>query len=444
MKAIAQKLEAIVGRSGLIPWEYLEGIQQQQILPALAPGITPVAIVYPSTQEELSDVVACAHQNNWRVLPCGGGSKLAWGNLVEGINLVVSTKRLNRLIEHAVGDLTITVEAGMQFAELQKILATAKQFLPLAPAYPQTATLGGIVACADTSSLRQRYGGVRDMLLGLSFVRADGKIAKAGGRVVKNVAGYDLMKLFSGSYGTLGIVTQVTFRVYPIPEASETVVLTGEEGAVREATKSLLGSALTPTAVDLLSTQLVGAIHESPLQGIGEGMGLIARFQSVTASVKEQATRLQSVGQKLGLLCSSYWGTDEAELWQRLQQEMQESHTKQAVTCKIGVLPTAAATTLTQLEALAPQSVMAQIHAGSGLGLLRLDSTDVKPETIQQMRSLLVYQGGFLTILEAPVTLKQQLDVWGYTGNALDLMRSIKKQFDPQNILSPHRFVGGI
>lgn len=444
MKALTSQLENIVGTEGVVKWEDIEVIGQQQITQAIAPGIMPDCIVYPSTQEALGEVIACAHHNNWGVLPCGAASKLGWGHPVEGIKIVVSTKYLNRLIEHAVGDLTVTVEAGMPFAQLQKTLATAKQFLPLNPAYPQTATLGGIVACADTGSWRQRYGGVRDMLLGLSFVRADGKLAKAGGRVVKNVAGYDLMKLFTGSFGTLGIISQVTFRVYPLPEASETVVLTGQSNAIREVTKTLLASALTPTAVDLLSTKLVERLQALSLQGFGQGTGLVVRFQSVTASVKEQAARLQSVRQQLGLQGSSCSGADEAELWQKLSEQMQAAHTKADITCKIGVLPTAVATILTQLDALAPQSVMAQIHIGSGLGVLRFDSTDVKPETIQKMRSLLVSQGGFLTILEAPVTLKQQLDVWGYTGNALDLMCILKKQFDPQNLLSSHRFVGGI
>lgn len=353
--------------------------------------------------------------------------------------VVVSTQRLNRLIEHAVGDLTITAEAGMKFCDLQEILAKTGQFLALDPAYPEEATLGGIIATADAGSLRQRYGGVRDMLLGLSFVRADGEIAKAGGRVVKNVAGYDLMKLFTGSYGTLGIISQVTFRLYPIPEASETVVLTGTADAIEQATKTLLASALTPTAIDVLSTQLVTRL------GIGEGMGLITRFQSVTASVKEQSARLLEVGQHLGLKGSSYSGNDESNLWQNLAKEMGTSGKKPGILCKIGVLPAAAIATLTQLDNIAPQMGMGLIHAGSGLGLLRLENLQGENATfLQKMRHSCQSHSGFLTVLEAPVSLKQQMEVWGYTGNALDLMRRIKQQFDPENILSPHRFVGGI
>lgn len=434
-EAIAQTLSSLVTPDNLRHWETLDPIQQKQLAEALAPGITPSCIVYPNTQEELAQVVECAHRNHWRVLPCGRGSKLSWGGLVQNADLVVSTEHLNRLIEHAVGDLTITVEAGIKFAEIQAILAKAGQFLALDPAYPATATIGGIVATGDAGSLRQRYGGVRDMLLGLSFVRADGQVAKAGGRVVKNVAGYDLMKLFTGSYGTLGIISQVTFRAYPLPEASETVLLTGTADALAQVTKALLGSALTPTAIDLLSTQLVARL------GLGEGMGLIARFQSVAESVKEQSARLLEVGQTLGLKGSSVSGTDEANLWMPLQELMKGSDRGSAIACKIGVLPTAAVATLAQCDRA--QVGMGLIHAGSGLGVLRFEGS-VTPEIVLEMRRACQSQGGFLTILEAPIAFKQQLDVWGYTGNALDLMRKIKQQFDSENILSPCRFVAGI
>jgi glycolate oxidase FAD binding subunit len=438
MKAIVQELEPIVGNSAICDWENLKSVWQERLAKVNVSATFPSSIVYPSTAEELANVMTQAYSNSWSILPCGSGSKLSWGGVSKNIDLVVSTERLNRIIEHAVGDLTVTVEAGVKFAELQNILSKTNQFLPLEPAYPQDATIGGIVATADSGSLRHRYGGVRDMLLGISFVRSDGQIAKAGGRVVKNVAGYDLMKLFIGSYGTLGIITQVTLRVYPIQEATGTLVLTGKAEAIASTTKTLLASALTPTAVDLLSTQLVTEL------GLGQAMGLMVRFQSVTQSVEEQSSRLLEVGQKLGLQGTLCTDAEEANLWQSLPEKIWRTSQQPAITCKIGVLPTAAVTTLTQLDTLTSTSGLGLIHAGSGLGLLRLDPASVTPQTIIQMRRHCESQGGFLTVLEAPISLKQQLDVWGYTGNALNIMRSIKQQFDPKNLLSPQRFVGGI
>ncbi|HEY9649615.1 MAG TPA: FAD-binding oxidoreductase, partial [Coleofasciculaceae cyanobacterium] len=279
---------------------------------------------------------------------------------------------------------------------------------------------------------------IRDMLLGISLIRSDGQIAKAGGRVVKNVAGYDLMKLFTGSYGTLGILTEVTFRVYPIPAASGTVVLTGEAEAIASATKTLLASALTPTAVDLLSTQLVTQLS------LGNGIGLMVRFQSVLESVKEQSSRILDVGKTLGLQGTLYTDADEVNLWQSLPKKIWTAPHQTGITCKIGVLPTAAVAILTQLDSLTSSPGLGLIHAGSGLGLLRFEWGAVKSHAIAQMRHYCEEQRGFLTVLEAPISLKQQVDVWGYKGNALNVMQGIKQKFDPKNLLNPHRFVAGI
>ena len=433
-----QELETIVGKDNISLWQDIDQTKKQQISQAIAPDTTINCIVYPETQAQLSTIVTCCAQNNWAILPCGSGSKVHWGGLMkvdptthkQGI-IVISSDRFNRLIEHAVGDLTVTVEAGMKYAELQETLGKTGQFLAIDPAYPETATIGGIIATADTGSLRQRYRGVRDMLLGISFVRSDGKIAKAGGRVVKNVAGYDLMKLFTGSYGTLGIISQVTLRVYPLQQASDTVVLVGEKNNIAKATQTLLSSALTPVAIDLLSTKLVEQLD------LGKGVGLMVRFQSIIESVEEQSNQLLKVGDSLGLNYTRYHD-DEGELWQKLKQQIWHSQQNEII-CKIGVIPTDAVETL-ELSLL--ETGFGLIHAGSGLGELKFNS--VTHETLLELRHWCESKGGFLTVLAAPLEIKEKLDVWGYNQNGLEIMRRIKQQFDPQNILNPHSFVGRI
>jgi glycolate oxidase FAD binding subunit len=405
MNAIAQTLETIVGLAGIQRWDSLESAQQARMAAALT-GSMPDWVVYPQTQAELAAVMQAAQRSQWRVLPCGAGSKLHWGGLAEGIQLVVSTARLNRLIDHAVGDLTVTAEAGMSFAELQTVLGKAGQFLAIDPAFPAQATLGGIIATGDSGSLRHRYNSVRDMLLGVSFVRSDGEMVKAGGRVVKNVAGYDLMKLLTGSYGTLGILTQVTFRVYPLPQASQTVVLTGTAEQVSGAVQTILSSTLMPSAIDLLS---------------GSQLCLRVSFQGIPESVELQTTRLK----EMGLAISPEPPTPE----------------NLAIVCKIGVKSSQAIDVLTKLDMLLPKAQVV-IHAGSGLGTLSI--AEARTTQILEVRSLLESTGGFLSVLQAPKAFKQQLDVWGYSGNALALMKRIKHQFDAQNLLSPNRFVGGI
>jgi glycolate oxidase FAD binding subunit len=428
MNSIASTLTSIIStENAVISWENLTPTQKQNLQRSIHPKSHPSCVVYPHSQAELAAVITTANSHQWRVLTWGSGSKINWGGLAENIDIIVSTEHINQLIEHAVGDLTVTVEAGMKFAQIQEILAKSGQTLALDPAAPELATIGGIVATADTGSLRQRYGGVRDQLLGITFIRADGEIAKAGGRVVKNVAGYDLMKLFTGAYGTLGIISQVTFRVYPIPESSGTVILTGKSEAISQAARTLHGSELTPTQADLLSNKLLTNLD------LGTGIGLIARFQSISESVQEQSKRLLLIGEKLGLQGVIYSGNQEIDLWQQLPKQIYDHLTESTITCKIGVLPTAAVEILNYME-------VGLIHISSGLGLVRLE----KEEQILPLRSLCQANSGFLSVLSAPVEFKKRFDVWGYNGNALAVMRGIKEQFDGNFILSPGRFVGGI
>lgn len=446
-----QVLAGSIDASAIHPWATLPPEQQRPIERAIAPETPVSGIVYPSSAAELGTVVAAVDRLNWHILPCGAGSKLDWGGLVGGQPapgnrqpgrniaplLVVSTAHLNRLVEHAVGDLTITVEAGMRFADVQATLAKAGQFLAIDPSDPEHATIGGIVATADTGSLRQRYNSVRDMLLGLSFVRVDGQLAKAGGRVVKNVAGYDLMKLFTGSYGTLGIITQVTFRVYPLPEASQTIVLSGDPAAIAEAAQTLLRSALTPSSADIVSQSVATDL------AIATKTALAVRFQSILPSVQAQIARMGEVAQALGLTQASFTDTDDTALWQQLPARMGIRPQTDAIACKIGISPTQATALLTLINEVSIAPWAAQIHAASGLGRLVLDGA-TPPEVLLRIRTICQANNGFLTVLQAPIALKQAIDVWGYAGNALTLMHRLKHQFDPNGRFSPYRFVGGI
>ncbi|MGF1492860.1 MAG: FAD-binding oxidoreductase [Microcoleaceae cyanobacterium] len=423
------RIATIVGTHQVVPWDQIEITLQKRFAQSVTPDTQLEAVAYPETPEQLSALVAYAQEHRIPLLPCGNCSKLHWGGLAQGTTLAISTARLNRLIEHAVGDLTVTVEAGMKFDDLQATLAQANQFLALDPAYSDQATIGGILATADTGTLRHRYRGVRDMVLGISFVRADGQLAKAGGRVGKNVAGYDLMKLFTGSYGTLGILNQVTLRTYPIPETSGTVLLTGESNKIHQATQTLLASALTPVTVDLLSPQLLQTLNSA---GNPESLlGLAVRFHSLGESVKQQSQTLLDVGKTLELQGNLI--ENEAEFWQG-SQEFWQADNPEKIVCKIGVLPTAAVETLVQAKA------PGKIHAGSGLGILQLQA-DIAVETLERLRQWCAAQGGFLSVLEAPRELKDNIEVWGFSSNAENLMKRIRQKFDPNSLFSPQRLL---
>ncbi len=403
-----------IPNSESILWENLDLPWQNKIESAINGEKMPKCLIYPGNEAALSEILSFAHSENLKILPCGNGTKSNWGGLIPQADMVVSTAKLNRIIDHAVGDLTLTVEAGVTLKQIQDTLKPYNQVLPIDPSYPDTATMGGIVATADTGSLRQRYGGIRDLILGLTFVRADGNIAKAGGRVVKNVAGYDLMKLFTGSYGSLGLISQITFRLYPEPPFSGTVVLTGNAEKIKQGRSILVNSALTPTCADILSNSLCRKLD------LGANLGLIMRFQSITESVNQQIKISEKIAQELSLKVTRFSDIDEQNLWEKLQ------NLNSLILCKVGILPSEIVTMVSKTSGLGI------INISSGLGKLYLENA----EEIKEIRQICEQNNGFLTIFSAPKQVKTDFKNWGYTGNYLSMMSKIKEQFDPQNILS--------
>jgi glycolate oxidase FAD binding subunit len=439
-RKIARALEALDEMEWVAGEKINENWQEQLDRLNLAAHLATIAAVFPQSDEQLSQIVNLAAREHWQIIPCGNASKLSWGGLARDVQLLISTQRLDRIVDHAVGDLTVTVEAGVKLVDLQAVLQPSRQFLPLDPAYPERATLGGIVATADSGSWRHRYGGVRDLLLGLSFVRADGKVAKAGGRVVKNVAGYDLMKLFSGSYGSLGIISQLTFRTYPLPETWGTILLTGKAEEIASISQTLLNSSLSPDRVDLLSAGLLQTLE------IKGEMGLAVQFASIPESVKEQQEKVVSWGEQLGLTILGNTAKDtldDRELWLRVRQLTRIRKNPDAVIAKIGILSSQAVKFLQEFDKISQQQDLGLIHSGSGLGYLHLQGENAIAK-LKKLREICQDQQGFLTILEAPIAVKQALDPWGYSGNALELMQQIKQKFDRDRLLGGGRFVGGI
>lgn len=387
----------------------------------------PHTLICPETQAELAQVMTIAHQNHYRVIPCGQGTKLSWLGIVKKSDWIISLRNIKRMVDYAIEDLTVTAEAGMKLSELQSILSQHNQFLPIDPSYPQNATLGGIVATGDTGSLRCRYGGVRDLLLGLSAVRSNGDLTKAGGRVVKNVAGYDLMKLFTGSYGTLGIITQVTFRVYPLPESSQSILITGNYDAINHLRKAIVLSSLTPTCADLLSKTVLKSLE------IEDDLGILIQIRSIPASIQEQIKQIQNLAQSLGLKYFCYQQDLEDNLWSEINQFKNNPHQK--ITCKIGILPSE---TVSLLKKFSDHPIDATIHIHNGLGKISLpENTSLK--LITEIREFCQTHQGFLSILEANINLKQQIDVWGYQTDSLSLMQTLKKRFDPDFLLNNAR-----
>jgi glycolate oxidase FAD binding subunit len=419
-------MAGISTRSRPIPWNELERIAstaEAAEADAIC-GRVPKFIVEPSTAEQVAAVLRWANENSVALAARGNGTKPGWGAAPRELDVVVSMRKMNRVIEHAWGDMTTTVEPSCTVADLQRTLAEHGQRLAVEPLFGGHATIGGIVAANDNGPSRVRFGSLRDLIIGVTLALADGTLARSGGKVVKNVAGYDLPKLATGSLGTLGIITQAIFRLHPLPQTERTLTFQFETiAAANQAALALLDSVLTFTGLQLRSS--------------GPSLcTLDVRFEGIENAVEDQARR---AGRMVGNLLPA-----EAGQWQSSTALWDESP---GSICRFSVLPSEIAPFLDRAQSLAePLAVRTRaVVQAVGVGLLRLDGpTDALLRTIRELRQLAAVRHGSVVVLHASGELRSQLDPWGEVGTALGTMRRMKQQFDPKGILNPGRFVGGI
>ncbi len=387
--------------------------------------------VAPGDIQQVAEILRFAHANSLSVMPRGGGTKLGWGNTLTA-DIELSMKRLNQLREHAWQDMTCTVQAGSSWTAMQDALKTHGQMVALDPLCPERATVGGIVACNDSGALRLKYGGLRDLIIGMTMVLADGTIAKSGGKVVKNVAGYDMHKLLTGSFGTLGVIAEVNFRLHPLEEHRQTwtAVGTGAEAApaassLAEPLRVLLDSQLTPSCVQL--------------RVVRDECALDICVAAPPECLGEYETRIRNI---LGTLVITESGE---EVWNARQQLFDDND---ALVLKVSVLPTeicplaaelhqwtAGDGTDLELVAQATGLMMVAVHSATDAALVAL---------MERLRARVSKSGGSVVALQIPGRLRGSVDVWGPDRGAFSLMREIKRRFDPGRILNPGRFVGNI
>ena len=404
-------------------------------------GVPVARVARPGSVAEAGQVLAAAAADGLAVAFVGGGSKLGLGNPPERVDLLVSTERLDQVLEHAAGDLVVRVQGGARLADLQAALAPAGQWLALDPPEPR-ATVGGVVAANASGPRRLRYGTVRDLIIGITVVLADGTVARAGGKVVKNVAGYDLAKLFCGSLGTLGLVAEATFRLHPLPAAAAVVTLEVDSPQrVGAALGPLLRSALEPSAVELAwpDWQLPGR--------------LTVVFEGIQPGVEAQAAACAELLGRVGTAAVAGPGETDAALAELGPPRFEKADVGVKVTCP----PADLAAVLEDLRA-GPSPWLGPVHAHAGTGVLWVASDFGEGEleasggrlvpalagAVTTARERLAARGGSLVLVKAPPELKRAVDAWGPAGDAVGLMRRVKERFDPDRRLSPGRFVGGI
>ena len=392
-------------------------------------GVAPSLVVEPGSVEEISAVMKLAHRESLAVSPRGGGTKTDLGAAPRSIDLVLDMGRMDEIIEHVPGDQVVRVQAGVKLETLQEKLAEADQMLALDPP-ERGATVGGMVAANASGPRRLRYGTVRDLIIGITVVLADGTVAKAGGKVVKNVAGYDLGKLFTGSLGTLGVIADCNFRLHPRPESARTVTVEVETPqAARDAARAIVHSQVEATAVELHwdgETKLVSVLLESIPGGI-EAKEERARF--LLEPFGEVRTLSDEEGDNLGPLDPP--GTESED-----------------VAVKISAPPAELTAVLeSTIDAAERRGVTARFtgHAGTGVTFAGLSGEEeALVEVVQEVRDIWTRRGGSVVVRSAPAPFKEKLDVWGPAGDYGGLLRRVKEKFDPGYAMNPGRFVGGL
>ena len=381
-------------------------------------------VALPVSTEQTAAVMRVAAHHDLAVVVRGSGTKLTWGARPERVDLVLDTTRMDTVVEHAAGDLIVVVGAGRRLDDLQAALSGSGQWLAVDP--PRRGTVGGLIATAATGPTRLLHGPVRDLLIGVTVVRADGVVARAGGKVVKNVAGYDVGKLLTGSLGTLGIITQAAFRLHPLPEARRWVsVPVTEPDRIHVLVQQVVHSQLVPTAVELDRPATGDATLCLLLEGIPPGV------QSRTA----QALDLMGAGATAADNAPDWWGMEPLVGGEVL---LKLTHEIAGLAPLLSVLDDACAATGLTSHLRGSVAVVAVT-----VGLTGAADAHALARCVADLRERAPSFGGAVVVLEAPGDLKADLDVWGPVGG-LQLMHAVKRQFDPERRLSPGRFVGGI
>jgi glycolate oxidase FAD binding subunit len=377
-------------------------------------GVVPTEVVRPTSVQDVAEVLRATQADGLSVVPVGGRTKTFWAAPPSSCDLLLDLTGLDRIVEHAAGDLVAIAEAGVRLSTLQEQLAGANQWLALDP--PEAgATLGGVVSANASGPRRLRYGTVRDLLIGITVVLADGTIAKAGGKVVKNVAGYDLGKLYTGAHGTLGVVVSTTWRLHPRPPARRVVTFDlPDAAAAGPLAVRLARSTLTPSAAELLATA-------------GDGGQLVVVFEAILESVRAQA---QAAVELLG------GGTEQDELPRGFGQRPGGADD---LVLRLAFAPASLPAVLSAL----PVGAQVAASAGTGVAYAALPA-ELGRDHLPALRAAIAAYDGTAVVLNAPPRVQNGLEHWGPVGDALGLMRRVKDRFDPERRMSPGRFVGGL
>jgi len=405
--------------------------------------------VYPQSEEEIANVLKYADNSGKKVTIVGGGTKRGFGGLTESADILLSLADYKGVVEHIVGDMTLTVKSGTPFQQLQEYLAEYNQKIALDPAWPEYATIGGVIAANDSGPKRFRYGAARDSVIGMRMVYPDGTIIRTGGKVVKNVAGYDMNKLFIGSMGTLGVIAEVTLKLRPLPKYESLILLSFQDGNIEEIrafSVRLLDSMMEPTSLELLSPSLSERLTGKRVYTLAIG------FEDVESAVHYQedfVKRIQPSKTNMTIL-----PLKEARLfWKQFYtigpngRESRDGKEIEAA-LKIGVVNLDVLQVIKESHILQDAvNVAIEAHGGLGHGLCQVYVKGVGEDVvavIERLRQFVTPLGGYVIVKHLPFVLRQKVDVWGEKPFYFFLLKGIKAKIDRNDTLNHRRFVGGI
>ena len=406
-------------------------------------GLLPQLAVAPESVEQVRDVLAAANEAGIAVVPWGGGTQIGFGNLPEAFDLALDLRSLHEIVEYEPDDLTIAVQAGCTLAELNRKLGVHGEMLPVDAADPERATIGGLVASGFSGPRRMGYGSLRDLIIGITAVLPNGLVAKAGGMVVKNVTGFDMMRLYHGSLGALAVIVQVNLKVLPRPSAERTIV--AHYPALEPAFAAVIAvrrSQLLPTAITLLDAGAAAAAGAG-----GREWAVVLRCEAPPVAVVRQVTRISDAisTQMVDLDILDESGTE--HIWARINWVLAAEPVEREIRVRIGSAPSDIPTVLAGIDSVAREHglhVSRTVDCGSGLIYATLAAEGDGLEPLRGAWAALAVFGQHAALLAIPEALKQETDVFGREPAGLEVMRSLKKQFDLSRVLNRGRFVGGI
>jgi len=423
-------------------------------------GKQPKVAIFPGKIEEASKVIAYANQQHLAIIPMGSGSKMGIGGIPEKMDIVLSTRRFNRITDCDSDNLTLSVESGITLNEVQKHLAKegSGYFLPLDPPYTDKATLGGIVATNSSGPRRLLYGTARDMITGIKAVFPNGDIVVSGGKTVKNVSGYDMCKLLIGSFGTLGILYEMTFKLLPLPEKEATLLIPFvNRDEVNGFVHEVIHSEFIPASIETLNVVAVKKI-KYPVSMPANGNYLIAiGLEGISEGIERQVSGLSNMGKRHGALEAVTLSSEKHHaFWIAIRdfpQDLREDYPN-LISLRSNFLISKWGEILRNYEKIAQGSGSDYAficHSGNGiLYSYILPEKNLRSkigsliETIEKLKSEAVKNEGNLVVESSPLSIKKKVDVWGQSRSDSQIMHRLKEQIDPAAILNPGRFVGGI